>query len=73
MSEALTLLKSIYNELRDLRKKIDKIDEDLLEVKIMLLKEEEISKEEEEEIKRLLNEPKENFISFDEIKRKREL
>ncbi len=73
MSEALSLLKSIHNELKDLRDKINKIDEDLLTIKVMILKEEKISKEEEEEIKRLLNAPDEDFLSLDEIKRKSNL
>jgi Glu-tRNA(Gln) amidotransferase subunit E-like FAD-binding protein len=62
MSEALSLLKSIHNELKDLRDKIKKIDEDLLTIKVMILKEEKISKEEEEEIKRLLKAPDEDFF-----------
>jgi len=63
------LLRSIYSELKDLRKKIDKIDEELLRIKIILLKEEEIEKKEREEIEKILNESDENFISLDEFKR----
>ncbi len=69
MSEELVLLRSIYSELKDLRKKIDKIDEELLRIKIILLKEEEIEKKEREEIEKILNESDENFISLDEFKR----
>lgn len=69
MSEELVLLRSIYSELKDLRKKIDKIDEELLRIKIILLKEEEIEEKEREEIEKILNEPDENFISLDEFKR----
>jgi len=69
MSEELVLLRSIYSELKDLRKKIDKIDEELLRIKIILLKEEEIEEKEREEIEKILNEPGENFISLDEFKR----
>jgi len=68
-SEELVLLRSIYSELKDLRKKIDKIDEELLRIKIILLKEEEIEKKEREEIEKILNESDENFISLDEFKR----
>jgi len=49
MSEESVLLRSIYSELKDLRKKIDKIDEELLRIKIILLKEEEIEEKEREE------------------------
>jgi len=52
MSEELVLLRSIYSELKDLRKKIDKIDEELLRIKIILLKEEEIEEKEREEIEK---------------------
>ena len=69
MSEGSVLLRSIYSELKDLRKKIDKIDEELLRIKIILLKEEEIEKKEREEIEKILNESDENFISLDEFKR----
>ncbi|MEX2703252.1 MAG: hypothetical protein Q6368_009340 [Candidatus Baldrarchaeota archaeon] len=69
MSEELVLLRSIYSELKDLRKKIDKIDEELLRIKIILLKEEEIEEKEREEIEKILNESDENFISLDEFKR----
>ncbi len=69
MSEGSVLLRSIYSELKDLRKKIDKIDEELLRIKIILLKEEEIEEKEREEIEKILNEPDENFISLDEFKR----
>ena len=65
MSEELVLLRSIYSELKDLRKKIDKIDEELLRIKIILLKEEEIEEKEREEIEKILNESDENFISLD--------
>lgn len=69
MSEELVLLRSIYSELKGLRKKIDKIDEELLRIKIILLKEEEIEEKEREEIEKILNESDENFISLDEFKR----
>ena len=52
MSEESVLLRSIYSELKDLRKKIDKIDEELLRIKIILLKEEEIEEKEREEIEK---------------------
>ncbi|MHA1834299.1 MAG: hypothetical protein ACTSV7_09930 [Candidatus Baldrarchaeia archaeon] len=65
MSEELVLLRSIYSELKGLRKKIDKIDEELLRIKIILLKEEEIEEKEREEIEKILNESDENFISLD--------
>jgi len=70
MSNVETLLKSIYNEINELKSAVNRINETLLDIKIMLLKEEELSKEEKEELKRLLKEPKENFVSLDEIKGK---
>ncbi|MHA1581266.1 MAG: hypothetical protein ACTSYM_01995 [Candidatus Baldrarchaeia archaeon] len=69
MSKELVLLRSIYSELKDLRKKIDKIDEELFRIKIILLKEEEIDEKEREEIEKILNKSDENFISLDEFKR----
>ena len=58
MSNVETLLKSIYNEINELKSAVNRINETLLDIKIMLLKEEELSKEEKEELKRLLKEPK---------------
>ena len=70
LSEELTLLRTIYSELREIKKKIDNLDRRLLSIKIMLLKEEEVSQEEKEEIEELLSEPEENYITLDEFKRK---
>ena len=43
LSKELTLLQNIYSEIKELKKKIEDVDEKLLDIKAMLLKEEEES------------------------------
>ncbi|MGQ4834392.1 MAG: hypothetical protein ACP6IS_10925 [Candidatus Asgardarchaeia archaeon] len=73
MSKELTLLQNIYSEIKELKRKIDAVDEKLLDIKILLLKEEEISEKEKEEIRKLLEEPEENYVTLDDFKRKQNI
>lgn len=73
LSKELTLLQNIYSEIKELKRKIDAVDEKLLDIKILLLKEEEISEKEKEEIRKLLEEPEENYVTLDDFKRKQNI
>ena len=69
LDEDMKLLRGIYREIKELKKRIGAIDESLLDIKAMLLKEDEVCAEEKEEIEKLLSEPKDCYVTIEEFRR----